>query len=158
LPDQHCTPGSVQATSTKAVCTPGWASRHRHVTAATRALIYRRYGLRGPHPFPEWEVDHRIPLELGGSNAITNLWPSTTHKPKTASKTAFTTGSAPRKRLSTGHRRSSKASGAARIVARRRLSGIAAASPGSEGLLFLVEAVAQTTPKRGPSIDRGTPP
>ena len=80
LPDQHCTPGGVQSTSAKAVCTPGWASRHRHVTAATRALIYRRYGLRGPHPFPEWEVDHRVPLELGGSNAITNLWPE--HHPQ----------------------------------------------------------------------------
>jgi 5-methylcytosine-specific restriction endonuclease McrA len=80
LPDHHCTPGRVQSTSARAVCTPGWASRHRHVTTATRALVYRRYGLRGSHRFPEWEIDHRVPLELGGSNAITNLWPE--HHPQ----------------------------------------------------------------------------
>jgi hypothetical protein len=81
LPDQHCTPGAVQSTNARAICTPGWASRHRHVTSATRAEVYRLYGLSGSHPFPEWEVDHRVPLELGGSNAITNLWPE--HNPKT---------------------------------------------------------------------------
>jgi hypothetical protein len=43
-------------------------------------LVYRRYGLRGSHRFPEWEVDHRVPLELGGSNAMTNLWPE--HHPQ----------------------------------------------------------------------------
>jgi 5-methylcytosine-specific restriction endonuclease McrA len=60
---------------------PGWASRHRHVTSTTRAQVYRRYGLTGNHPFPQWEVDHRVPLELGGSNTITNLWPE--HRPQT---------------------------------------------------------------------------
>jgi hypothetical protein len=75
LPDQHCTPGAIQSTSATAICSPGWASSHRHVTNATRALVYRRYGLTGTHAFPEWEVDHRVPLELGGSNAIVNLSP-----------------------------------------------------------------------------------
>jgi hypothetical protein len=45
LPDHHCTPGSIQSTSAPAICTPRWANRHRHVTDATRALVYRRYGL-----------------------------------------------------------------------------------------------------------------
>ena len=81
LPDSHCTPGAVQSTDAKAICMPGWASRHRHVTASTRAEVYRRYGLSGSHPFPDWEVDHRVPLELGGRNKITNLWPE--HQPQT---------------------------------------------------------------------------
>jgi 5-methylcytosine-specific restriction endonuclease McrA len=42
---------------------------------------WRRYGLRGAHPFPDWEIDHRVPLELGGSKALTNLWPE--HHPQT---------------------------------------------------------------------------
>jgi hypothetical protein len=54
------------------------SSGRRRPTA--RALVYRRYGLRGSHRFPEWEVDRRVPLELGGSNAITNLWPE--HHPQ----------------------------------------------------------------------------
>lgn len=75
LPDPRCTPGAVQSTDRRAVCTPGWATAHRNVTSATRARVYREYGLSGPHPFPAWEVDHRVPLELGGSNSIRNLWP-----------------------------------------------------------------------------------
>jgi 5-methylcytosine-specific restriction endonuclease McrA len=81
LPDAHCTPGAVQSTNATAICMPGWASRHRHVTSSTRAQVSRRYGLTGNHPFPQWEVDHRVPLELGGSNTITNLWPE--HRPQT---------------------------------------------------------------------------
>lgn len=80
LPDPVCTPGDIQSRSAKVVCTPGWASRHRHVTQATKALVYASYRLTGPHPFPEWEVDHRIPLEIGGSNSTRNLWPE--HNPQ----------------------------------------------------------------------------
>jgi hypothetical protein len=32
------------------------------------------------NPFPEWEIDQRVPLELGGSNATTNLSPK--HHPQ----------------------------------------------------------------------------
>jgi 5-methylcytosine-specific restriction endonuclease McrA len=74
--------GGVQSRDVHAICTPGWASRHRHVSDSLRAEVYRRYGLSGRHPFPEWEVDHRVPLELGGSNAIVNLWPEHNPQPK----------------------------------------------------------------------------
>jgi hypothetical protein len=80
LPDSHCTPGAVQSTDAHAICMPGWASRHRHVSSRMRTEVYRRYRLTGCHPFPQWEVDHRVPLELGGSNAMTNLWPE--HHPQ----------------------------------------------------------------------------
>jgi hypothetical protein len=55
------------------VCTSGYASGARDVSEAEKAAVYGRYGV-------EWvpyqhEVDHLISLELGGSNAIRNLWP-----------------------------------------------------------------------------------
>jgi hypothetical protein len=65
------------------VCTPGWATDHRHVTSAMREQVYREYGYnydycQGPDrgvAYQSCEVDHLIPLELGGSNALSNLWP-----------------------------------------------------------------------------------
>lgn len=81
LPDRRCTPGAaIQGVTTAQICQPGWAKAHRNVTSTTRRQVFARYGLTGPHPFPEWELDHLIPLELGGTNAITNLWPE--HHPQ----------------------------------------------------------------------------
>jgi hypothetical protein len=74
LPDPKLTPGDVFPDATKDdVCTPGWSREHRHVTEAMRDQAYAEYGRkRGPGCC---EVDHLIPLELGGSNDMKNLWP-----------------------------------------------------------------------------------
>ncbi len=72
FPNPTMTPGSVQ-TTTKAFCTPGWSRAHRQVSSSMRRAVYKAYGYPGPQP--GWELDHLIPLELGGSNARTNLWP-----------------------------------------------------------------------------------
>ena len=50
------------------VCTPGWAAAHRHVTTAQRVRIRLR-----DHATTGGEIDHRVPLELGGSNLDVNL-------------------------------------------------------------------------------------
>ena len=74
LPDPKLTSGDTVPGATAAdVCTPGWASEHRHVTEGMRDQVYTEYGrTRGPDCC---EVDHLIPLELGGSNDMKNLWP-----------------------------------------------------------------------------------
>ncbi len=74
LPDPKLTPGDVFPDTTKDdVCTPGWASAHRFVTESDRDRVYAEYGrTRRPGCC---EVDHLVPLELGGSNDIKNLWP-----------------------------------------------------------------------------------
>ena len=38
-------------------------------------MVFDEYGIDYPPPPDTYEVDHLIPLELGGSNAIENLWP-----------------------------------------------------------------------------------
>jgi len=83
LPDRGCSPGAVRSRATAAqVCVAGYASRTRNVTQSTRDTVYARYGQTGAHPFPAWEVDHRVPLELGGSNSLRNLWPEHLPQPK----------------------------------------------------------------------------
>jgi hypothetical protein len=74
LPDPKLTPGDMLPAATAAdICTPGWATEHRHVTESMRDQVYAECGrTRGPDCC---EVDHLIPLELGGSNDMKNLWP-----------------------------------------------------------------------------------
>ena len=77
-PNRQLTPGSLLATSTKArVCTPGYTRTVRNVTSATREAVFRAYGITYPPPAGAYELDHLIPLELGGGNAASNLWPET---------------------------------------------------------------------------------
>ena len=76
LPNARLTPGATFAGVTAGeVCTSGWATAHRHVTAAQYQEVYGEYGIRYPEPFGAYELDHLIPLELGGDNANANLWP-----------------------------------------------------------------------------------
>jgi hypothetical protein len=75
LPDPVCTPGATLRGVTKAqVCTPGWASAHRDVPASEKAAVYAEYGIAS-HARGAYEVDHLVSLELGGSNALANLFP-----------------------------------------------------------------------------------
>ena len=37
--------------------------------------VYAEYGVIYPQAPGAFEVDHFIPLEIGGSNDLTNLWP-----------------------------------------------------------------------------------
>jgi len=73
LPRHGLTPGVAFAVSRTRVCTPGYASSVRDVSDAEKQAVYDRYGVTWV-PY-QHEVDHLISLELGGSNAIRNLWP-----------------------------------------------------------------------------------
>jgi Excalibur calcium-binding domain len=74
IPAPSATPGAVATTSAKKVCTKGYASSVRNVSTATKNKVYAEYGITS-HVTYQYEIDHDISLELGGSNAITNLWP-----------------------------------------------------------------------------------
>jgi len=75
LPDTACTPGAVfpDATVDK-ICTPGYSSGVRNVPSSEKDDVYAEYGVATHEP-GQYEVDHLVPLELGGSNDIANLWP-----------------------------------------------------------------------------------
>ncbi len=74
LPDQACTPGSVLNVSTGQVCQSGYASSVRDVPQSEKDQVYAEYGITS-HAAGQYEVDHLVSLELGGSNDIANLWP-----------------------------------------------------------------------------------
>jgi hypothetical protein len=74
-PNPSLTPGAVLTTDASTICTPGYASSVRDVSTATKEQVYAEYGVSYPQPLGADEVDHFIPLEIGGSNDITNLWP-----------------------------------------------------------------------------------
>jgi hypothetical protein len=74
LPDRRCTPGAYYAKPTKrAICQPGYSSEVRKVSESMKDTIYRDYGVRH-HTRATYEIDHLVPLELGGSNIKANLF------------------------------------------------------------------------------------
>ena len=72
MPNPRLTPGAVQSSDTAAICTPGWASAHRDVSYQTKDAVAAEYGISSRSGY---EIDHLIPLELGGANTVANLWP-----------------------------------------------------------------------------------
>lgn len=74
MPDPIQTPGAVFAGVTKEqLCVPGYTAKVRNVTEATKNQVFANYHATEPHG--NYEVDHLISLELGGSNDLANLWP-----------------------------------------------------------------------------------
>ena len=74
LPDRSCSPGKVATTDTSRVCKPGYSERVRNVSERTKESVYASYGIR-THTAGQYEIDHIVPLELGGSNSVKNLFP-----------------------------------------------------------------------------------
>src|SRR6185369_8516238 len=76
LPDHACSPGAVFDTATREIiCVAGYTKTVRSVSTSVKKKIYAEYGITYPVPFGSYEVDHLIPLELGGSNDKANLFP-----------------------------------------------------------------------------------
>ncbi len=75
LQDAACTPGDIFSTATKdVICKPGYAQSVRNVPDSVKNKAYAEYGIKSHTP-GQYEVDHLVSLELGGSNDISNLWP-----------------------------------------------------------------------------------
>lgn len=81
LPDPRCTPGSIDPIVTQAdigstICKKGWTTTVRPPESQTEWFKYHvAYPAYGTPRSEKTELDHLVPLELGGSNDATNLWP-----------------------------------------------------------------------------------
>ena len=76
-PDQRCSPGGYYSRLTKRViCRSGFHTGSiRRVPQSEKFSVEREYGMAATFYGYSIEIDHIIPLELGGSNAIGNLYP-----------------------------------------------------------------------------------
>lgn len=73
-PDPKLTPGAVLPVTRDDICVPGYTQKVRNVPDAVKRQVYAAYGITS-HKAGDFEVDHLISLELGGSNSPKNLWP-----------------------------------------------------------------------------------
>jgi hypothetical protein len=94
LPDPSCTPGSynssvTQSTIQSTICVSGWTATIRPPTSYTNPLKVQGiadYGYSDTS-LADYEEDHFVPLELGGSpRDPANLWP----EPHYGTKTSYT--------------------------------------------------------------------
>jgi hypothetical protein len=74
LPVSILTPGDTFDVTAQDLCVPGYTKKVRNVPTEMKREVYQEYGITLHEP-GDYEVDHLIPLELGGSNSIKNLWP-----------------------------------------------------------------------------------
>ena len=75
FPDPECSPGAIFPNVTRDdICKSGYARTVRDVPDSEKNDVYEEYGIK-THTTGQYEVDHFISLELGGSNDISNLFP-----------------------------------------------------------------------------------
>lgn len=79
LPNPTLTPGAVDSSlTTSVICAKGWSTKSvRNVPESEKQAVYKEYGMVAGQGTCPCEVDHRVPLCLGGSNDIRNLWVQT---------------------------------------------------------------------------------
>ena len=83
VPDPQCTPGGINSTVTLSVMRdPGWRTRcirDCEVSQAKKHVAYRWYQIPNPQhnsgSNQVCELDHLVPLELGGADGMGNIWP-----------------------------------------------------------------------------------
>ena len=76
-PDPIMTPGAVDPHVTLADICTGRTKERRHVSPATRAKVLSDYNVTDAASVG-MELDHLVPLALGGANTAPNLWPQPT--------------------------------------------------------------------------------
>lgn len=83
VPDPQCTPGGINSTVTLSVMQdPGWRTRcirDCEESQARKHVAYNWYAMENPQHNSGsnqiCELDHVVPLELGGADGMGNIWP-----------------------------------------------------------------------------------
>ena len=74
LPNLKLSPGDVLTSDPRIICVSGYTKTVRNVPQSLKEQVYKSYGITSREP-GEYEIDHIVSLELGGSNSIRNLYP-----------------------------------------------------------------------------------
>jgi hypothetical protein len=83
VPDPRCTPGGINPSITaERLRDSGFRTgsvRNCQTSEAEKHVTYRWYGIQKPHSNSGenqvCELDHLVPLELGGADGLGNIWP-----------------------------------------------------------------------------------
>jgi hypothetical protein len=74
LPSPFLTPGDARKVTKEQICAPGYAASIKPTKDSTKEDAFSRYGLRDGASTTD-VLDHLIPVELGGTDSLDNLWP-----------------------------------------------------------------------------------
>jgi hypothetical protein len=75
-PNSHLTPGKVRTTKAADICSASFRTgQYRHTTLSTKKHVCTAYRINHCPAGGRIELDHLIPLELGGADDPANLWP-----------------------------------------------------------------------------------
>jgi len=83
IPDPRCTPGGINpSVSGNVLRDPRWRTgsvRNCESSEGLKHIAYRWYNVQKPHINSNQnqvcELDHLVPLELGGADGLGNIWP-----------------------------------------------------------------------------------
>ena len=84
LPNPALTPGVVRTSRAAEICAPSFRTkRFRHTTKQMKRQVCAEYGFTSKQCPKQgvMELDHLLPLELGGADDIHNLWPELAQYP-----------------------------------------------------------------------------
>jgi hypothetical protein len=74
MPDRTLTPGNALVSAAAVVCAPEYATSISDVSEDLRRGVLAAYAIEDAQR-DGYELDHLIPVELGGDNSAGNLWP-----------------------------------------------------------------------------------
>jgi hypothetical protein len=89
-PNPAFTPGATDPAVTQAnisttICRRGYTKAIRNVSRDTERKVFTEYGIPRSGQ-RSYVIDHLVPLEVGGSNEIKNLWPQPKNESKSKDK------------------------------------------------------------------------
>ena len=78
LPNSFLTPGNTKKVTKEQVCAADYATAMKPLKESTKDEAFGRYGVRLDHANGD-VLDYLVPIELGGSDDLENLWPQPAH-------------------------------------------------------------------------------
>lgn len=74
LPNPKLTPGDALRVTRDDLCDHKYEDLDDSTPVTVKDQVFKRYGIRMGGP-ESYNIDHLIPVSLGGSNDVKNLWP-----------------------------------------------------------------------------------